>query len=222
MAKILVVDDDLDILELLKYNLPKSGYDVSCAENGEKAIEVARKFKPDLILLDVMMPEKDGVEVCDILRDDPMFNDTFIVFLTARNEDYTQIACYESGADDYIVKPIRPRVLLSRISGVLKRNRKSNSDHLVSIKDLTIDKEQYKVEKGNTLITLAKKEFELLLLLASTPGKLFRRTEIFNNVWGADQIVGDRTIDVHIRKLREKIGSDYIVTVKGIGYKMEA
>jgi len=142
MAKILVVDDDLDILELLKYNLPKSGYDVSCAENGEKAIEVARKFKPDLILLDVMMPEKDGVEVCDILRDDPMFNDTFIVFLTARNEDYTQIACYESGADDYIVKPIRPRVLLSRISGVL--NRKSNSDHLVSIKDLTIDKEQFK------------------------------------------------------------------------------
>ena len=162
MIKILVVDDDLDILELLKYNLSKSGYDVSCAENGEKAIEVARKFKPDLILLDVMMPEKDGVEVCAILRDDPMFNDTFIVFLTARNEDYTQIACYESGADDYIVKPIRPRVLLSRISGVLKRNRKSNSDHLVSIKDLTIDKEQYKVEKGNTLITLAKKEFELL------------------------------------------------------------
>lgn len=222
MVKILVVDDDLDILELLKYNLNNNGYNVATAENGKKAIDLAQTFKPNLILLDIMMPEKDGVEVCSILRDDPIFNDTFIVFLTARNEDYTQIACYENGADDFIVKPIRPRVLLSRINGVLKRNRKSNSDHLVKIKDLLIDKEQHKVKKGDLLITLAKKEFELLILLASTPGKLFRRNEIFNNIWGADQMVGDRTIDVHIRKLREKIGADYILTVKGIGYKMEA
>lgn len=222
MIKVLVVDDDLDILELMRFNLSKNGYHVTCAENGNKAIALAKELKPKLILLDVMMPEKDGVEVCATLRDDPAFNDTLIVFLTARNEDYTQIACYENGADDYIIKPIRPRVLISRINGVLGRNRKKVSDGSILIKDISINKDQYAVDRQGEKIELAKKEFELLLLLASSPGKLFRREEIYNQVWGVDQMVGDRTIDVHIRKLRKKLGENYILTVKGIGYKISA
>ena len=222
MIKVLVVDDDLDILELMRFNLSKNGYDVTCAENGNKAIALAKELKPKLILLDVMMPEKDGVEVCATLRDDPAFNDTLIIFLTARNEDYTQIACYENGADDYIIKPIKPRVLISRINGVLGRNRKKVSDGSILIKDISINKDQYAVERQGEKIELAKKEFELLLLLASSPGKLFRREEIYNQVWGVDQMVGDRTIDVHIRKLRKKLGENYILTVKGIGYKISA
>jgi len=222
MIKVLLVDDDLDILELLRYNLSKNGFDVTCAENGKKAINLAREIKPNLILLDVMMPDKDGVGVCATLRDDPAFNDTLIIFLTARNEDYTQIACYENGADDYIIKPISPRVLISRINGVLSRDRKKVSDGSILIKDITINKDQYGVEKQGEKIELAKKEFELLLLLASSPGKLFRREEIYNQVWGVDKMVGDRTIDVHIRKLRKKLGENYILTVKGIGYKISA
>lgn len=222
MIKVLVVDDDLDILELMRFNLSKNGYHVTCAENGNKAIALAKEIKPKLILLDVMMPEKDGVEVCATLRDDPAFNDTLIIFLTARNEDYTQIACYENGADDYIIKPIRPRVLISRINGVLGRNRKKVSDGSILIKDISINKDQYAVDRQGEKIELAKKEFELLLLLASSPGKLFRREEIYNQVWGVDQMVGDRTIDVHIRKLRKKLGENYILTVKGIGYKISA
>lgn len=220
MIKVLIVDDDPDILELMRYHLTKNGYDVSQAENGFDAIELAEEIKPKLIILDIMMPQKDGVEICATLRDNPNFNDTLIVFLTARNEDFTQIACYESGADDFIVKPIKPRVLMSRISGVLRRNVKAVSKESITIKDVLIDKSQYSVEKEGKKINLPKKEFELLVLLASSPGKLFRREEIYNQVWGADQTVGDRTIDVHIRKLREKIGIEYITTVKGIGYKI--
>ncbi len=220
MVKVLVVDDDLDILELMKYNLSKNGYHVTCAQNGAEGLLLAKQLKPKLILLDVMMPEKDGVEVCAALRQDIRFNNTLIVFLTARNEDYTQIACFDNGADDYIVKPIKPRVLISRINGVLRRDRKPVSDGAIMIKDISINKESYIVKRGRDKIELAKKEFELLLLLASSPDKLFRRDEIYSKVWGADQLFGDRTIDVHIRKIRKKIGDNYISTVKGVGYRI--
>jgi two-component system alkaline phosphatase synthesis response regulator PhoP len=223
MIKILLADDDPDILEMMEYNLTKEGYIIICAKEGNEAIEMAELHKPDLILLDIMMPEKDGVEVCGILRAREEMDKVMIVFLTARSEDYTQIACYENGADDYIVKPIKPRVLLSRIKGILRRQRvEQGKSKPITFKDVEVDIDKYSVRKAGVEITLAKKEFELLTLLSSHIGRLFTREEIYNKVWGVDQMAGDRTIDVHIRKLREKIGNDYIKTVKGVGYRMEA
>jgi len=222
MIKIVLADDDSDILEMMKYNLSKEGYIVICANDGKKAIEMVELHKPDLVILDIMMPKKDGVEVCGILRANPEFDKVMIVFLTARSEDYTQIACYENGADDYIVKPIKPRVLVSRIKGILRRQQvEQGGNKPIAFKDIEIDLDKYSVKKDGKEITLAKKEFDLLVLLSSRTGKLFTRDEIFNKVWGVDQMTGDRTIDVHIRKLREKIGNDYIKTVKGVGYRME-
>lgn len=223
--KILIADDEPDILEFVSYNLVKEGYQVSTAKNGAEAIELAKKIKPHLILLDIMMPELDGVEVCRELRAHPDFKNTIIAFLTARSEDYSQIVGFEVGGDDYITKPIRPRVLTSRISALLRRYSNAPSDgsdkDIIKIADLTIDKTKVLVYKNEEEIVLAKKEFELLFLLASKPGKVFTREEIFKIVWGNDVIVGNRTIDVHIRKIREKVGEDYIKTIKGIGYKFE-
>jgi two-component system alkaline phosphatase synthesis response regulator PhoP len=222
--KILIADDEPDILEFVTYNLVKEGYQVTTARNGREAIEMARKVHPHLILLDIMMPELDGVEVCRELRSDSDFKNTIIAFLTARSEDYSQIVGFEVGGDDYITKPIRPRVLLSRITALLRRySSSSQEDHsdIINIADLTIDKSKVMVTKNSESIILAKKEFELLYLLATRPGKVFTREEIFKSVWGNDVIVGNRTIDVHIRKIREKIGEDYIKTIKGIGYKFE-
>jgi two-component system alkaline phosphatase synthesis response regulator PhoP len=222
--KILIVDDEPDILEFLDYNLKKEGYHVFAASNGEQALEIARREMPQLIILDIMMPKMDGVEVCRTLRGQEEFNKVLIAFLTAREEDYSHIAALEVGGDDYITKPIRPRVLVSRVRALLRRSeRKEESAEtpVIHLGDLTIDKEKVRVVKGNDSIDLAKKEFELLLLLVSKPGKVFSREEIFNKVWGTDVIVGNRTIDVHIRKLREKLGDHYIKTIKGIGYKFE-
>ncbi|RME94060.1 MAG: DNA-binding response regulator [Bacteroidetes bacterium] len=224
-AKILVVDDEPDILEFLKYNLEKEGFSVVTAADGEAGIAVAEAEKPDLIMLDIMMPKMDGVEVCRVLRSKPQFNHTVIAFLTAREEDFSQIAALETGGDDYITKPIRPRVLISRIKALLRRSERISAEPEVSkqleIGDLLIDRDRFVVERGEEMIELAKKEFELLNLLVSKPGKVFTREEIFNKVWGTDVIVGNRTIDVHIRKLREKLGGHYIKTMKGIGYKFE-
>lgn len=224
-VKILVVDDEPDILEFLEYNLNKEGYQVFTASNGEEGLELAEKEKPDLIILDIMMPKMDGVEVCRTLRSKPMFDKTLIAFLTAREEDYSQIAALDVGGDDYITKPIRPRVFMSRVKALLRRSDRSEEQEVngetVAIGDLIIDREKVTVQKGDEIIELAKKEFELISLLISKPGKVFSREEIFNKVWGTDVIVGNRTIDVHIRKLREKIGDHYIKTIKGIGYKFE-
>ena len=222
--KILIVDDEDDILQFIKYNLEKENFHVSIANNGIKGLLIAEAENPDLIILDIMMPEMDGVEVCRQLRAKANFDDTLITFLTARGEDYSQIAAFDVGGDDYITKPIRPRVLISRIKALLRRKNRTiakSSINILTIKDLTIDKEKVTVEVNGTKIDLAKKEFELLSLLASRPGKVFTREEIFRKIWGNDVIVGNRTIDVHIRKLREKIGDSYIKTSKGIGYKIE-
>ena len=224
--KILVVDDEPDILEFVKYNLEKEGFIVDTAVNGNEGVQIAIDLKPDVILLDIMMPELDGVEVCRKLRTMPEFEDTLIAFLTARNEDFTQIAALDVGGDDFITKPIRPKVLVSRIKALLRRSlkntrQKDDSNQVINIGDLTIDKEKVVVIQNDRKINLAKKEFELLHLLVSRPGKVFTRQEIFNKIWGSNVIVGNRTIDVHIRKLREKLKSDYIKTVKGIGYKFE-
>ncbi len=220
-AKILLVDDEPDILEILEYNLRKEGYEVATAENGEAGLKSANEFKPDLIILDIMMPIMDGVEVCRQLRANKEFDNTVITFLTAREEDYSQIAALDTGGDDYITKPIRPRVFLSRVKALLRRGvrKEEEAPTLIKIGDIEIDLEQIVVRRGEERIELAKKEFDLLTLLASKPGKVFSRDEIFNRVWGADVIVGNRTIDVHIRKLREKLGDHYIKTIKGIGYK---
>lgn len=220
-AKILLVDDEPDILEILEYNLRKEGYDVATAMNGEAGLARASEFKPDLIILDIMMPIMDGVEVCRQLRAKTEFDSTVITFLTAREEDYSQIAALDTGGDDYITKPIRPRVFLSRVKALLRRGvrKEEEAPHEIAIGDIIIDLEQIIVRRGEERIELAKKEFDLLALLASKPGKVFSRDEIFNRVWGADVIVGNRTIDVHIRKLREKLGDHYIKTIKGIGYK---
>ncbi|MEO1514354.1 MAG: response regulator transcription factor [Bacteroidota bacterium] len=223
-AKILIVDDEDDILEFLSYNLRNEGYDVLTAKSGKLAIEKAKKDKPDLILLDIMMPELDGVEVCRMLREHEQFDTTLIAFLTARNEDFTLIAALDAGGDDFITKPVRPRVLVSRIKALLRRPARvaqSNAKQVLQFGDLLIDHEKFLVELQGKKINLARKEFELLFLLASKPGKVFNRDEIFRRVWGADVIVGNRTIDVHIRKLREKMGDTFIKTVKGIGYKFE-
>ncbi len=220
--QILLVEDEPDILEFVQYNLKKGGYEVLCASNGEDAIELAKANKPDLILLDMMMPGMDGVEVCERLREDLKTEDVVIAFLTARSEDYSQVAGFDAGADDYIPKPIRPKVLMSRISALLRRKGKSITASVkLEVADLVIDREQYKLFKGEESFELPRKEFELLSLLASRPGKVFTREEILSDVWGADVVVGGRTIDVHIRKLREKIGEGYIKTIKGVGYKFQ-
>lgn len=223
--KILLVDDEPDILEFLKYNLRQENYDVFTAENGLEGIEIAKKEIPHLIVLDVMMPGLDGVETCHRLRNIPELEKTIITFLTARSEEYSQIAGLEAGADDYIQKPIRPRLLVSRVKALLRRvdigeNGKPNTDN-ISVGILTIDKEKFEVYKNEDKIELAKKEFDILWLMAKKPGKVFGREEIYRKVWGSDVIVGNRTIDVHISKLRDKVGHEVIKTVKGIGYKIE-
>jgi two-component system, OmpR family, alkaline phosphatase synthesis response regulator PhoP len=222
-SKILLVDDEPDILELIGYNLEKEGYEVHTASNGREAVEVARKIIPDLILLDVMMPEMDGMEACREIREDARLKHALIAFLTARNEDYSQIAGFDAGADDYIPKPIKPRVLISRIKALLRRSAgipEAATQGPAQI-GISIDKEKYLVYKDGEELSLPKKEFELLVLLISQPGRVFTRDHILASVWGNDVIVGDRTIDVHIRKLREKLGDDYFKTIKGVGYKFE-
>lgn len=224
--KILLVDDEIDILEFISYNLEKEGYTVFTAQNGVEAIKQAEKHQPHLIILDVMMPEMDGIAACEEIRKIPSLNNTVIAFLTARGEDYSQIAGFEAGADDYIAKPVRPKVLISRVKALLKRTGESTAptaysedSSTVSIGNLVIDKERYLIRLGDNEMILPRKEFELLSLLVSKPGKVFTREEIYSTVWGENVVVGDRTIDVHIRKLREKIGNEHIKTLKGIGYK---
>lgn len=222
--KILIVDDEPDIIEFLTYNLKKEGFDVISATNGKMGLEIAKKEIPDLVVLDIMMPQMDGVEVCRRLRQDADFDNTLIAFLTAREEDYIEINALEGGGDDYITKPLKPRVFVSRIKALLRRQSKKEDSleaNTIHAGDLIIDKEKVCVCRGEELIELPKKEFELLLLLVSKPGKVFTRDEIFHKVWGSNVIVGNRTIDVHIRKLREKIGVHYIKTSKGIGYKFD-
>jgi two-component system, OmpR family, alkaline phosphatase synthesis response regulator PhoP len=219
--KLLLVDDEQDILEFLTYNLRKEGYHVTSATNGDEALAIARREQPDLVLLDVMMPGLDGIEVCRELRQMPGMSDVLIAFLTARAEDYSHIAGFEAGADDYINKPIKPRVLISRIKALLRRAPNANANEAIDMGGIRIDRESYLVYKEDQQISLPRKEFELIALLATKPGKVFTREEILNNVWGGEVIVGDRTIDVHIRKLREKLGEEFIKTVKGVGYKFE-
>lgn len=222
--KILLVDDEPDILDFLRYNLQKEGFQVFTAGDGVEGLRKAEEIRPHLAILDIMMPKMDGVELCRQLRTRPELANMLIVFLTARDEDYSQIAALDVGGDDYITKPIRPRVFMSRINALLRRFERKDeaeAEQVIRVADLAIDRERVSVTRGEEVIELAKKEFELLSLLASKPGKVFTREEIFSKVWGADVIVGNRTIDVHIRKLREKIGEDYIKTIKGIGYKFE-
>lgn len=220
--KILIVDDDPDILEFLEYNLQKEGYHVFVASNGIEAVEIANNVIPDLILLDIMMPEQDGIETCKMFRTNNSLKESFIIFLTARIEEYSEIAGFSAGADDYINKPIKPGALKSRIQALLKRKyRYDEVTSTINLGGLTIDKENYEVEYKNLKIHFARKEFELLYMLASNPGKVFNREKILETIWGNDVFVGDRTVDVHVRKIREKLGIDAIKTVKGIGYKFE-
>lgn len=221
-ARILIVDDEEDILEFVSYNLNKEGYEIRTANNGKDAIEIAEEFSPDLIILDIMMPGMDGIEVCTHIRENKSLNNTLIVFLTARSESFTQVSALESGGDDYITKPIKPNVLKSRVKAIVRRHyrfQNKNQDSLLKFDNLAIDLEEFRVALDGEEISLAKKEFDLLSLLVSKPGKVFKREEILSQVWGKEVIVGDRTIDVHIRKLREKIGKDFIQTYKGVGYK---
>lgn len=220
--KILVADDEPDILEILNYNLINEGYTVITAKNGNEALDKARQYHPDLIVLDIMMPGKNGIEVCKILRHQPEFRETLIIFLTALSDENTEIKGLEEGADDYVNKPISPKVLVSRVNALFRRSNRKNADEkMIKVGDMVIDRERYIVTFHGKEIILAKKEFELLALLASRPGRVFLRNEILNQVWGQDVIVGDRTIDVHIRKIRQKLESDCITTVKGVGYKFE-
>lgn len=220
--KILLVDDEQDILDLIGFNLEKEGFEVHTANNGRTGLEIARRVFPDLVLLDVMMPGMDGMETCRELRDDANLKNVLIAFLTARNEDYSQIAGFDAGADDYISKPIKPRVLVSRVKALLRRNVTTELEvKEAPIHGIIIDKERYVVFKEGVQLNLPKKEFELLALLTSAPGRVFTRENILASVWGNDVIVGDRTIDVHIRKLREKLGDENFKTVKGVGYKFE-
>lgn len=223
MQKVLLVDDEPDILELLKYNLEREGYSVQTALNGKEAIKAAKSGHPDLIVLDIMMPGMDGVEVCMQLRQLPEFKNTLITFLTARGEDYSQIAGFEAGADDYITKPIRPKVFVTKIKALLKRRGgEPAEERVLESNGVRVDLEKVMVYVGDREIQLPKKEFELLVLLIGKPGKVFKRDEIYGQIWGNELFVGDRTIDVHIRKLREKIGEERIKTIKGIGYKFDA
>jgi two-component system alkaline phosphatase synthesis response regulator PhoP len=218
--KVLVVDDEEPILELLKYNLEKSGYEVRTASDGMKAVDIAKKFIPDLVLLDIMMPKMDGVETCRIIRELPELQKTFVVFLTARSEEYSEVAAFDVGADDYIMKPIKPRALMSRISALFRRDsKKVTKSDLITVGDLVIDRTSYTISLGEREINLPKKEFELLYFLAQNPNKVFSREDLLQNIWGSDVYVLARTVDVHIRKVREKIGDDYITTIKGVGYK---
>ncbi len=221
--KVLIVDDEPDILELIEYNLKKEGYAVITASNGLEGIQQAKRHLPDLIILDIMMPKLDGIETCRQLRAMPEFKSTFMVFLTARSEEYSEISGFNVGADDYIAKPIKPRALVSRINAILRRNTmaETNITNKLEIGDLVIDRDAYLVFQAGKKVVLAKKEFELLYLLASKPGKVFTREVILNNIWEDSVIVTNRTIDVHIRKLREKLGDHYVTTVKGVGYKFE-
>ncbi len=217
--KILLVDDEPDILEIVGYNLSNEGYQVITAENGVEAVKKAKKELPQLIILDVMMPEMDGIEACEIIRKNQDLKETIITFLTARGEDYSQLAGFDAGADDYITKPVKPKVLVSKVKALLRRFKEETTKSTVEIGNLIIDREEYKIILNGKEIVLPRKEFELLSLLTSKPGKVFKRDEILDKVWGNEVIVGGRTIDVHIRKLREKIGDDSFKTVKGVGYK---
>jgi two-component system, OmpR family, alkaline phosphatase synthesis response regulator PhoP len=220
--RILVVDDEADILELLKYNLKKEGYNVKAVNNGAEAVETAKSFFPDLVLLDIMMPHQDGVETCRQLREIPEMENAFIVFLTARSEEYSEVAAFDIGADDYITKPIKPRALMSRIGAMFRRGEvKSKDATLITVGELTIDRSSYTIIVRDRKITLPKKEFQLLYFLAQNPNKVFSRDDLLQNIWGTDVYVLARTVDVHIRKVREKIGEGFIRTVKGVGYKFE-
>jgi len=221
--RVLVVDDEEDIIEILTYNLEKEGYEVNSAGDGINAVKKAAIFKPDIILLDIMMPNQDGVETCRQLRDNPDLKNTFIIFLTARSEEYSEVAAFDVGADDYIHKPIKPRALVSRIAALFRREIKKEGDTTrITIKDLIIDRTSFTLLKDGELIVLPKKEFELIHFLAKNPNTVFSRDELLKNIWGTDVIVLARTVDVHIRKIREKIGEDYIFTVKGVGYKFNS
>ena len=221
--KILVVDDDPDIVEILKYNLKNSGYYVKSAGNGVEAIKKAKKFIPDIILMDVMMPEMSGIEACEEIKNIDQLSQAIIIFLSARSEDYTQISAYDAGADDYISKPVKPKILLKKISNIAKKiSSEKNAPKTIDLGSIKINKEEYVVIKDKKEILLPRKEFELLFLLATKPEKVFTREEIMNKVWGTQVVVGDRTIDVHVRKLREKIGEKHIKTLKGVGYKFKS
>ena len=222
ITKILLVDDDPDILEIVSYNLVQEGFEIFTASNGKEAILKAIKEVPDLIIMDVMMPEMDGMEACENIRRIPALNHVIITFLTARNEDYSQVAGFDAGADDYITKPIKPKLLVSKVKALLRRIKdQDKNSETINIHGIEINREEYKIIKDDVVIALPRKEFELFYLLASKPGKVFKREEILEKVWGSDVVVGGRTIDVHIRKLREKIGDRLFKTIKGIGYKFE-
>ena len=220
--RILLADDEPDILEIVGYNLRQEGYQVTTVANGKEAVSKARQVHPHLIILDVMMPEMDGIEACEQIRKIPELNNTVVTFLTARNEDYSQVAGFDAGADDYISKPIKPKLLLSRVKALLRRFKDEvTASGTLHVGDIEINREEYKIVQNGKELVLPRKEFELLYLLASKPGKVFKREEILDKVWGNDVVVGGRTIDVHIRKLREKIGDDLFKTIKGVGYKIE-
>lgn len=219
--KILLVDDEQDILEIIGYNLSQEGYQVFTASNGREAVEKAQKELPNLIILDVMMPEMDGMEACEHIRRIPALQNTIITFLTARGEDYSQVAGFDAGADDYITKPVKPKVLVSKVKALLRRVKEEVQGDILNVGDIEINREEYKIVKEGVEMVLPRKEFELFYLLASKPGKVFKREEILDKVWGNEVVVGGRTIDVHIRKLREKIGDEWFKTVKGVGYKLD-
>ncbi|MEC5165827.1 two-component system alkaline phosphatase synthesis response regulator PhoP [Flavobacterium sp. PL11] len=221
-TKILLVDDEPDILEIVGYNLAQEDYQIFTATNGKEAIAMAKKVIPDLIIMDVMMPEMDGMEACENIRKIPELSNVLITFLTARSEDYSQVAGFEAGADDYITKPIKPKLLVSKVKALLRRlTEKDQNSETLNVGGIEINREEYKIVKDNVEIVLPRKEFELFYLLASKPGKVFQRDEILEKVWGNEVVVGGRTIDVHIRKLREKIGEELFKTIKGVGYKFE-
>jgi two-component system, OmpR family, alkaline phosphatase synthesis response regulator PhoP len=221
--KILLVDDEPDILEIVGYNLTQEGYQIFTAENGKEAVSKAKKHIPHLIIMDVMMPEMDGMEACEIIRKIPELSQVIITFLTARSEDYSMVAGFDAGADDYIAKPIKPKVLVSKVKALLRRIKSDSlsTNENLNLGNIIINREEYKIIKDDVEIILPRKEFELFYLLASKPGKVFKRDEILDKVWGSEVVVGGRTIDVHIRKLREKIGEDFFKTIKGVGYKFE-
>ncbi|MCS6794450.1 MAG: response regulator transcription factor [Raineya sp.] len=220
LQRVLIADDDPDIVEMLQYNLKKEGYEVKTASNGKEAIEKALSFQPHLILMDIMMPQMDGIEASRIIKETPEIADTYIMFLTARSEEYSEIAAFDIGADDYIVKPIKPRALMSRIASVFRReNKKNKTDEVLEVNDLIIDKRSYTITQGGNVFEMPRKEFELLFFLAQNPERVYSREELLQKIWGSDVYVLARTVDVHVRKLREKLGEGYIKTVKGVGYK---